>query len=173
MIIRSYQKTDRKQILPLIAEFRVTLASFKDIQKKPNLALAEEELDEYVVNTFPIFVAEEFFGKPSVEDKSNSAVVGYLVCRIQDDVIWAESMYVHPAYRKRGIGGMLYAEAEKIALQIGCETVYNWVHPNNVKIISFLKKRGYTALNLIEIRKPRNHEKLTQKISILNSDFDY
>lgn len=29
-----------------------------------------------------------------------------------------------------------------------------YVHPNNHRMIEFLRKRGYTVLNLTEIRKP-------------------
>ena len=54
----------------------------------------------------------------------------------------------------------------------GC-TVYNYVHPNNHHMLEFLRKRGYTVLNLIEIRKPYKGEKLTQKIAVGDHKFDY
>ena len=40
-------------------------------------------------------------------------------------------------------------------------------------MIEFLKKRGYTVLNLIEIRKPYKDEKLTQTIVVGEHEFDY
>ena len=40
-------------------------------------------------------------------------------------------------------------------------------------MIEFLRKRGYTVLNLIEIRKPYQGEKLTQTIQVDQHTFDY
>ena len=57
--------------------------------------------------------------------------------------------------------------------EYGEETVYNYVHPNNHRMIGFLRKRGYTVLNLVEIRKPYQGEKLTQTITVGEHEFDY
>jgi len=56
---------------------------------------------------------------------------------------------------------------------LGGTTVFNWVHPNNDKMIKFLSKMGYNVLNLIEIRKPWKNEILTQKIRVENHDYNY
>jgi len=40
-------------------------------------------------------------------------------------------------------------------------------------MIAFLRKRGYTVLNLIEIRKPYAGEKTTQIIKVGENEFDY
>lgn len=64
-------------------------------------------------------------------------------------------------------------KAEKLAEVYGNETVYNYVHPNNHRMIEFLRKRGYTVLNLIEIRKPYQKEGLTQTITVGEHKFDY
>ena len=40
-------------------------------------------------------------------------------------------------------------------------------------MIAFLRKRGYTVLNLIEIRKPYQGEKLAQVIQVGEHEFDY
>lgn len=60
-----------------------------------------------------------------------------------------------------------------MAKRLGGDTVYNWVHPNNDKIIPFLLKRGYNVLNLIEIRKPSGNEFLTQKINVGKYEYNY
>ena len=98
---------------------------------------------------------------------------GYMVCRIQDDVVWVESIYVKEKYRRLGVATALHDKAEKLAEAYGNETVYNYVHPNNHRMIEFLKKRGYTVLNLIEIRKPYKGERLTQTITVGEHKFDY
>lgn len=40
-------------------------------------------------------------------------------------------------------------------------------------MIEFLRKRGYTVLNLIEIRKPHKDETLTRQITVGKHAFDY
>lgn len=40
-------------------------------------------------------------------------------------------------------------------------------------MIEFLRKHGYTVLNLIEIRKPYQDETLTQTITVGEYEFDY
>ena len=40
-------------------------------------------------------------------------------------------------------------------------------------MIALLRKRGYTVLNLIEIRKPYQEENLTQIIKVGEHEFDY
>jgi ribosomal protein S18 acetylase RimI-like enzyme len=177
MIIRRFRPHDRQAVTALVAQFRVALAAFRGITRQPNLDAADIELDEYIVNSFPIFVAlgERARGaapEPAPADPRKK-LVGYLVCRVQEEVVWAESMYVDPTYRRRGIGSRLYREAEKIAVKFGSDTVYNWVHPNNGPIIAFLQGRGYTVLNLLEIRKPRHDEPLSNKIEIMGHHYDY
>ena len=87
--------------------------------------------------------------------------VGYMVCRIKDDVVWVESIYIKEKYRRFGVATALHDKAEKFAETYGNETVYNYVHPNNHRVIEFLRKCGYTVLNLIEIRKQYKCENLT------------
>ncbi len=54
---------------------------------------------------YPIFVAE-------VEE---NIIAGYLVCKVCEDIVWAESLYVLPEYRRRGIASLLFNEAEKLS----------------------------------------------------------
>ena len=52
-------------------------------------------------------------------------------------------------------------------------TVFNFVHPNNHRMIGFLRSKGYTVLNLLEIRKPFQGETLTTTIRVGDHTFDY
>lgn len=96
-----------------------------------------------------------------------------MVCRIEEPVVWVESIYVANKNRRNGIASALFQKAEKIAAEYGESTVYNYVHPNNDKIIHFLKKQGYSVLNLIEIRKQYPDEKFHTTIQVGNHEFDY
>ena len=146
----------------LAALFRVELRSYKGIASKPNLEAGREEMEEYLAAGFPVFAA--------IVD---GEYAGYVVCRVDNEVVWVESIFVKEEYRRHGVATALHSKAEKIAASYGEETVYNYVHPNNHRMIAFLRKRGYTVLNLIEIRKPYAGEKTTQIIKVGEHEFDY
>jgi len=163
VIIRLAKIDDEEKISSLIAQFRVELKQFKGITSTPKIDQAKEEFKEYIEAKYPIFVAED----------NSKELLGYIVCRIDGNVVWAESLFVSDSARRKGIASKLYKEAEKIANELGGDTVFNWVHPNNDKMITFLSKIGYDVLNLIEIRKPSKNEILTQKICVGNHEYNY
>ena len=146
----------------MVALFRVALRSYKGITSKPNLEAGREEMEEYLLAKFPVFAA-----------LVGGQYAGYVVCRVDSEVVWVESIFVKEEYRRHGIATTLHNKAEEIAASYGDDTVYNYVHPNNHRMIKFLRKRGYTVLNLIEIRKPYKDEKLTQTITVGEHEFDY
>ena len=159
-IIKIVQVTD--ELAQLVALFRVELRSYKGIVSKPNMDAGREEMEEYLAAGFPVFAA--------IVD---GAYAGYVVCRVDSEVVWVESIFVKEEYRRHGVASALHSKAEEIAASYGEDTVYNYVHPNNHRMIGFLRKRGYTVLNLIEIRKPYKGEKLTQTITVGEHEFDY
>lgn len=159
-IIKITQVSDA--LAEMVALFRVELRSYKGITSKPNIEAGREETEEYLAAGFPVFAA--------IVD---GAYAGYVVCRVDSEVVWVESIFVKEEYRRHGVATALHSKAEEIAASYGEDTVYNYVHPNNHRMIGFLRKRGYTVLNLIEIRKPYKGEKLTQKICVGEHKFDY
>ena len=146
----------------LVALFRVELRSYKGIPSKPNIEAGREEMDEYLSAQFPVYAA-----------LVGGEYAGYVVCRIDSGVVWVESIFVKEEFRRLGVATALHSKAEEIAASYGDDTVYNYVHPNNHRMIGFLRKRGYTVLNLIEIRKPYKDEKLTQTMAVGDHKFDY
>lgn len=163
MEIREVKLNDiNDELAEMVALFRVELRSYKGIASTSNIEVGKEEMEEYLLAKFPVFVA-----------LVDGNYAGYMVCRIQDGLVWAESIYVKEEYRRLGIATALHDKAEKFAETLGNETVYNYVHPNNHRMIEFLRKRGYTVLNLIEIRKPYKDEKLTQIITVGEHKYDY
>ena len=146
----------------MVALFRVELRSYKGIVSKPNIEAGREEMEEYLSAKFPAFAA-----------LVDGEYAGYVVCRVDSEVVWVESNFVKEEYRRHGIASALHSKAEEIAAYYGDDTVYNYVHPNNHRMIEFLRKRGYTVLNLIEIRKPYEGENLTKIITVGEHKFDY
>ena len=108
-----------------------------------------------------------------VAETEDHHIVGYLVCRVDGKTVWAESLFVLPEHRRHGIGSQLYAEAERLAADVGASTVYNWVHPQNRTIVSFLKRRGYDVLNLLELRRAGPEEEADRTITVGSEEFRY
>ena len=159
-IIKITQVNDA--LAEMVALFRVELRSYKGIVSKTNIEAGREEMEEYLAAGFPVFA--------SIMD---GEYAGYVVCRVDSQVVWVESIFVKEEYRHHGVATALLSKAEEIAATYGEDTVYNYVHPNNHRMIAFLRKRGYTVLNLIEIRKPYQGEQPTQTICVGEHEFDY
>ena len=156
------EKNDADRLAPLVADFRVTLNGYRGIASPPRVEAAREEIMELLGAGFPIYAVEE-----------GGALAGYMVCRIDAPCLWVEHLFVREAYRCRGAATLLFEKAEEIARFMGEDTVYNFVHPNNLGMIGFLRSKGYTVLNMIEIRKPYPGETLTTTIPVGDAVFDY
>lgn len=146
----------------MVAQFRVELRSYKGVVSKPNLEAGREEMEDYLSARFPVFAA-----------LVDGEYAGYLVCCIDGGVVWVESLFVKTDFRRQSVATALHRKAEEISASLGGDTVYNYVHPNSHYMIEFLRKRGYTVLNLIEIRKPHKDETLTRQITVGEHAFDY
>jgi len=151
-----------EKIAPLAADFRVTLRSYKGIVSKPDIEAGKAEITEFIRSGYPIFAA--------VDDGN---IAGYIVCRIEAPCLWVEQLYVCKDYRRKGAASLLFEKAEEIAASMGEDTVFNYIHPNNEGMIGFLRAKGYTVLNLIEIRKPYKNESLTTTVKVNDNSFDY
>lgn len=153
---------DADRIAPLVAAFRIQLKSYKGIKSQPDTEAGKEEILEYLESGFPVYAVED-----------SGTFVGYIVCKIDEPCLWVEHIFVREDYRRKGVATMLFNKAEEIAASMGEDTVYNFVHPNNENMIQFLRSKGYTVLNMIEIRKPYEGEKLTSTIHVEKEAFDY
>lgn len=162
MEIRRIDESEADRVAPLVAAFRVALRSYKGIRSEPDVEAGKEELLAYLKIGYPVFAAED-----------TGRILGYIVCRIEDTILWVEQIYVQDSCRRSGVASMLFEKAEELAHAMGEETVFNYVHPNNDGMIGFLRSKGYTVLNLIEIRKPYSREKLTTEIKVNGHVFDY
>lgn len=159
--IISYEDKYFDDVANLLANFRVTLRKFKNENTEPDIEDAKDELSYYLEKKFPLYLAV-------IDNKA----VGYILLRV-DGVVWVEHIFVASEYRRQGIASLLYQKGEEYSKNFCDETLFNYVHPNNDVMISFLKKNGYDVLNLIEIRKPFKGEKTSTKIKICNNEFDY
>ena len=155
-------RDDADRIAPLIANFRVALDTLRGIRSQPDAEAAKKELLGFLDTGWPVFAAED-----------GGVLAGYIVCRIEEPCLWVEHIFVRDWYRRRGVASLLFGKAEEIAREMGEDTVFNFVHPNNAPMIGFLRSKGYTVLNMIEIRKPYRDEKLTTTVRVDDTVFDY
>ena len=156
------QSDDADRLAPLVAEFRVTLNGYRGVASEPDVPASRAEIVEFLGAGMPVFAVED-----------GDKLAGYMVCRIDEPCLWVEHLYVRDEYRRRGVATLLFEKAEEIARAMGEDTVYNFVHPNNRGMIAFLRSKGYTVLNMIEIRKPYPGEQLQTTISVGDAVFDY
>ena len=163
MKILQYKQNYETQLIALIAKNRIALAELRKREKQLDMDAAREELNYYLNKDFPIFLAVS----------ENQDLIGFTVCRVDEEIVWDELLFVIPEERRKGVGSALFKRAEEFAKELGGHTLYNWVLPNNYRSIPFLKKHGYEVLNLIEVRKRLPNETLTQKIKIGKFEYDY
>ena len=153
---------DADQLASLVVAFRDQLRAYKGLPAQGDIDGGRQEILDFLNAGFPVYAVEE-----------DGDFVAYLVCRTDEPCLWVEQLFVVEDYRRRGLAGQLFEKAEEIARSMGEDTVYNFVHPNNKGVIGFLRSRGYTVLNMIEIRKPYRGEKPVGKISVGKESFDY
>ena len=156
------QRPDADRLAPLVAAFRVTLNGYRGIASAPDVPAGRAEVIEFLDAGMPVFAVED-----------GGELAGYTVCRIDEPCLWVEHLFVRDDYRRRGVGTLLFEKAEDLARAMGEDTVFNFVHPNNRGMIDFLRAKGYTVLNMIEIRKPYPGERLTTTIPVGDAVFDY
>ena len=106
----------------MVAFFRVELRSYKGLVSKPNVDASREEMEEYLVAGFPLFAA-----------MVDGQYAGYVVCRVDSEVVWVESIYVKEKFRRHGVASALHRKAEEIAASYGDDTVYNYVTPTIIE----------------------------------------
>ena len=89
---------DADRIAPLVAAFRTQLKSYKGIESQPNTEAGKDEILEYLESGFPVYAVED-----------SGALVGYIVCRIDEPCLWVEHIFVQEDYRRdSGVNGRGY-----------------------------------------------------------------
>ncbi len=163
MKVRLIDKKDFEKVAELMAYFRLEQRLIKGIKSSLNVESAKVEVIEFFDSKFPIYVAFD----------ENSVVAGYLILRVVDKVVWVEQIYVDKLHRRKGVAKKLFEKAEEISKELGNQTLYNWILPNNDNMIKFLSKQGYNVLNMIEVRKEFNDENINGKIEIGDYSYKY
>ena len=146
----------------LVKDFRKTLANLKGYKTSFDEDDALDELHYYLDNNYPIYVISE-----------GGKFIAYCVCKIIEDCVWLESIYVLPEKRRKGVARLLLDKAQEIAQEYHNDTLYINVHPNNDNMLYFLKANGYDVLNMIEIRKKSSDENLSTTYQIGEHEYKY
>jgi len=160
---REHDREDEAEIVRLMAQLRCTLDGLKGSRAEVDLAAARGELRDCLRHGHTILVHEVGRGR----------LAGFIVCRDVDGVTWAESLFVDPEWRRKGIGTDLFTKAQELAFSRGQDTLYTWIHPNNDGTIQFLRAHGYDVLNLIEVRRAHKGETTPDKIRVMDNEFRY
>jgi len=148
------------EFLQLVFEMKIIMSRLNGSDKIVMMSEAMREAEGYFTENRKIFVY-----------KMNNKMVGFSVLKIEDTVVWLDWLYVDPDYQGGEISSKLFDHAEEFSRKLGNDQLYVWVHPDNHRMIGFLKKKGYEVLNLIEIKKVKAN--IQEKIEILGNEFKY
>lgn len=148
------------EFLQLVFEMKIIMSRLNGSEKIVMMSEAVREAESYFTENRRVFVY-----------KIKNKMIGYSVLKIEDQVVWLDWLYIDPDYHGKGIAAKLFDHAEEFAMKLGNDQLYIWVHPDNHRMLKFLKKKGYDVLNLIEVKK----EKLqtNTSISILGNELRY
>ena len=148
------------EFLQLVFEMKIIMSRLNGSEKIVMMSEAVREAEGYFTENREIFVY-----------KINNKMVGYSVLKTEDQVIWLDWLYIDPDYHGKGIASKLFDHAEEFTMKLGNDQLYIWVHPDNHRMLKFLKKKGYDVINLIEVKKNKNN--FQSKIQILGNEFRY
>lgn len=153
-------KQPNKQLANLVRGFREELA------KLNNKAFADTEAD--IDNEMRTYFTPD---RVVIGCDHDDQLVGFAVLKIDQGIYWLDWLFVETNYRGTTCASDLFDFAEAYAISRGCEKLYIWVHPDNRRMLAFLKKKGYDCLNLIEITKKDTTK--GQQIELLGSPLKY
>jgi GNAT superfamily N-acetyltransferase len=148
------------EFLQLVFEMKIIMNRLNGSEKIVMMSEAVREAESYFTENRSVFVY-----------KIKNKIVGYSVLKMEDQVVWLDWLYIDPDYHGKGIASKLFDHAEEFTRKLGNNQLYIWVHPDNHRMLKFLKKKGYDVLNLLEIKKEKSDSK--EKIQILGNDFHY
>lgn len=151
---------DEASLVSLVKGFRLELARLN----QTSFDFEASELEEESLSYFA-------FGKKVLGAFTEGEMVGFSVIKEDQGIFWLEWIYVSKNYRGSSCAALLFDASEQYAKQHGEEKLYIWVHPDNRTMLKFLKKKGYDALNLIEVTKKtktKGHE-----VAVLGSTLKY
>ena len=135
------------EFLQLVFEMKIIMSRLNGSEKIVMMSEAVREAEGYFTENREIFVY-----------KINNKMVGYSVLKTEDQVIWLDWLYIDPDYHGKGIASKLFDHAEEFAMKLGNDQLYIWVHPDNHRMLKFLKK---------------NKNNYQSKIQILGNEFRY
>ena len=153
-------KSNSLEFLQMVFEMLIIMNKLNQSEKIVMMSEAVPAAESYFTENRRVFVY-----------KIKNKMAGYSVLKIEDRVCWLDWLYVDPDYQGSGVASILFDHAEEISLKLGNDQLYIWVHPDNHRMLKFLKKKGYDVLNLIEVKKEKSL--INTSISILGNEFRY
>ncbi|MBE0684489.1 MAG: GNAT family N-acetyltransferase [Anaerolineaceae bacterium] len=153
-------KSNSLEFLQMVFEMLIIMNKLNQSEKIVMMSEAMGAAEGYFTENHRVFVY-----------KIKNKMVGYSVLKIDNQVCWLDWMYVDPNNQGKGIASKLFDHAEEFAMKLGSDQLYIWVHPDNHRMLKFLKKKGYDVLNLIEVKKEKTP--ITKSISIMGNELRY
>ncbi len=159
MTIRKLLRPD-DDFTRLAGLFRERLHELNRLEKEVTPAEREEEARAHFQAGKTVFGAYE-----------EEEIVAFAVLKEEDGVHWLDWIFVDPEKRRKGYASALFDHCERYVQEQGVDKLFIYVHPDNDTMIGFLRKKGYDALNLIEITKKKKTK--GREIEILGHTYRY
>ncbi len=153
-------KSNSLEFTHMVLDMRLLMNQLNQTTEITTLSSAKLEAESNFANNRKVFVYV-----------LNDELIGYSVLKIEEQVCWLDWLFVKSSFFGKGIASDLFDHAEKYALELGNDQLYIWVHPDNHRMLRFLKKKGYDVLNLLEIKKSKTGA--NQIIRIFENEFKY
>lgn len=144
----------------LVHEMRTVMNHLNKMDKQISVDDTELEAKSYFSENRQVFGIYQ-----------NEELIGYSVLKTEEQVCWLDWIFVKPEHRGTNAASDLFDYSEKVAVALGSDQLYIWVHPDNHPMLKFLKKKGYDVLNLIEVKKEKSV--INTSISILGNELRY
>jgi len=153
-------KENNPSLTKLVYDFRQVLIGL-------NKSYRDYKIDDAVIEAAGYFTPNRtVFGLFKEDD-----LIGFSVLKEEDSIYWLDWICIVPEFRGYNNASQLFDFSENYAKSKGNEQLYIWIHPDNLAMAKFLKKKGYNILNLIEVKKVK--EITDTNISIMGNEYYY
>lgn len=125
MKLRKMKISDFEELYALWKQADLTVASFEKEKKELEMMI-------------------ELYPNSCLVELNDNKIIGSILGVFNGRRAWIYHLAIHPGFQKRGLGSMLLKKAQIALKKVGAERVLLWVDKDNLGVIPFYLKNGYS-----------------------------